>query len=1002
MLFDLVAPLLDRAQRTRATTVHYEPEEADPLDQRSRIVAPLVARREVIGYLYADLDGAFGRFRDADRDLMSMLAGQAAVALDNAQRAHDLEATVAKRTEELRVSNAELAQRADELAIINGIQQGMASALDFQAIIDLVGDKLREVFHTDNIGIRWVDEQAGVYRYLYEYEHGVRLEIPASPITDTPVRRELRAGRSVVVNRPADQVALEIKTVPGTDTSRSAVFVPIMAADRLLGSIMLENYEREYAFDAAAVRLLHTIASSMAVALENARLFAETQRLFKEAEQRNAELAVINSVQQGVGAALDFQAIVDIVGDKLREVFQTDNIGIRWTDEAAGVHRYLYEYEHGVRLQLPPTPIEENRVRARMKSGECVVLQTPAEMEGFGLKPIPGTDTGKSVAFVPIMSGERLLGSIVLEDYQREYAFGEADVRLLQTIAASMGVALENARLFAETQRLFKEAEQRNAELAVINSIQQGVGAALDFQAIVDVVGDKLREVFHTGDMSIRWWETATNDVHMLYSYEHGARLPPLVSPLEPDTPRWRLYHGDRKPVVIGTVEEQLARGIKVRDGTDRARSMLVVPMVAADRILGSIHLENHERDHAFGPAHVRLLETIASSMGVALLNAKSFEAERQRAAELAIISSVQRALAGELSMQGVYDAVGDKIREVFGGALLVIRMYDARRGHRAFSLRARRHRPARGSTEPGRRRGFGAHVLRTRETLVVDENLAARVEEFGSSLLVDGQPMPKTQVMVPAHRRRAGARHPAVNDVEREHAFSPSDIRLLETLASSMSVALENARLFGETQRLLKETEQRHAELAVINSIQQGIASNLDFQAIVDLVGDKLREVFQTGDIGISWWDAPAGMVRPLYVFEHGVRIDPRGFPDPARWRFRPTPAEARSARCGQRSGDGGAGLRARGRHRREQVVRRRPGDRRRPRDRLGSSSRTTSVITPSANPTSACSPPLPPARASRSRTRGSSRRRSAARAKPPRLRTSGATSRRRSTSPP
>ena len=57
------------------------------------------------------------------------------------------------------------------------------------------------------------------------------------------------------------------------------------------------------------------------------------------------------------------------------------------------------------------------------------------------------------------------------------------------------------------------------------------------------------------------------------------------------------------------------------------------------------------------------------------------------------------------------------------------------------------------------------------------------------------------------------------------ENAFSESDVRLLETLANSMSVALENARLFDETTRLLKETEQRTAELAVINSVQEGLA---------------------------------------------------------------------------------------------------------------------------------------------------------------------------------
>ena len=68
--------------------------------------------------------------------------------------------------------------------------------------------------------------------------------------------------------------------------------------------------------------------------------------------------------------------------------------------------------------------------------------------------------------------------------------------------------------------------------------------------------------------------------------------------------------------------------------------------------------------------------------------------------------------------------------------------------------------------------------------------------------------------------------------------------------------MALENARLFDETQRLLKETERRSSELAVINSIQQGMARELNFQAIVDLVGDKLREMFATGDLAIHWRD--------------------------------------------------------------------------------------------------------------------------------------------------
>ena len=64
----------------------------------------------------------------------------------------------------------------------------------------------------------------------------------------------------------------------------------------------------------------------------------------------------------------------------------------------------------------------------------------------------------------------------------------------------------------------------------------------------------------------------------------------------------------------------------------------------------------------------------------------------------------------------------------------------------------------------------------------------------------------------------------------------------------------------------LRQELAQRNAELAVINSIQQGLAAEMDFQAIVDLVGDKLSEVLQTGDLGIRWYDERTNLIHHLY----------------------------------------------------------------------------------------------------------------------------------------
>src|SRR5205823_14870802 len=135
-----------------------------------------------------------------------------------------------------------------------------------------------------------------------------------------------------------------------------------------------------------------------------------------------------------------------------------------WYDEKTNLIHCLYQYEHGVRLVQPPRPPSAGSLKL-LQTRQPVVANNPTEYAALGFTTVPGTDQSLSSIAVPILGSDRALGSIALENYERENAFGEAELRLLTTVAASMGVALENARLFDETQRLLKETEQRNAEL---------------------------------------------------------------------------------------------------------------------------------------------------------------------------------------------------------------------------------------------------------------------------------------------------------------------------------------------------------------------------------------------------------------------------------------------------------------------------------------------------------------------------------------------------------
>jgi GAF domain-containing protein len=233
--------------------------------------------------------------------------------------------------------------------------------------------------------------------------------------------------------------------------------IPIVGADRALGTIQLENFEREDAYGESEIRLLSTVAASMGVALESARNFSETQRLLKETEQRAAELAVINSIQQGIAAELKFQAIIDLVGDKLREVLKAPDISIDWHDSQANLLHHVYVYEKGARLYVDPSPPRPAGPWSRIiVSRRPEVANTRAALKASGVLTIPGTLEACASVTVPIIGADRVLGLVSLEHYERENVFGESEVRLLTTVAASMGVALENARLFDETQRLFK------------------------------------------------------------------------------------------------------------------------------------------------------------------------------------------------------------------------------------------------------------------------------------------------------------------------------------------------------------------------------------------------------------------------------------------------------------------------------------------------------------------------------------------------------------------
>jgi len=594
-------------------------------------------------------------------------------------------------------------------------------------------------------------------------------------------------------------------------------------------------------------------------------------------KQREAELAVINSVQVGLVAEMDMQEIYDLVGDRIRDLFDAQVVSIATFDHENSKEHFQYNVENGFRIYPEARPLDKFRKRL-IETKELILINEnfPERAEDileFKPEALPGTGLPKSVLFVPLVLGDAVRGYVSLQNLDHEQAFPDSDARLLSTLANSMSVALENARLFNET-------EQRNAELAVINSVQEGLVAEMNLQGIYNLVGDRIRELFDAQVAAICTFNHENRTEKFQYLYENGERFYPGERPID----KLRQYLIQSKKMIwinenaseaFSSITGETQTAIP---GTKLAKSMVFVPLIIVDTVRGYVTLQNVDHENAFSDSDVRLLNTLANSMSVALENARLFNETEQRNAELAVINSVQEGLVAEVDLQGIYDLVGDKIRDLFDSQVTAIITFNHESKTEDFKY----------LFEDGQRLHIeGRPYDKVREKLILEqktlffnEKAAQTMSEINGRVFkpAPGTGMPQSVLLVPMTVGNNVRGYVTLQNLDRENAFNESDVRLLNTLVNSMSIALENARLFNETVRLLDETEHRATEMQTVNNISRALVSQLELDKLIDLVGEQMRETFKADIVYLALHNRKTNMLNFPYYYGDKRQARPFG----------------------------------------------------------------------------------------------------------------------------
>jgi len=742
---------------------------------------------QVVGVIGMAYDAGSNRtFGQAEIELLSQFAQLASVALDNAH-----------------LFQAERAQAARQAALFR-LSGALAAAPDEDTICQALVDGLRD----EDLGYTYI----GVF--LVDKGSGERMLRSAAGPSNAEIGLRLRADQGLS-GRALDgrlhytpDVTREVQYVPALNGG-SEVDVPILINTEVAGVLVVESRQPD-AFGQADFDVLSAAANQAGVALGRARSLAET-------EQRAAELALINSVQQGLTLKLDFQAIIDLVGNKIQQIFDAQTTHIRLYDQRTNLIQHAFVLEHGERLFIEPELLDDKGIsHFIIQNRRPLVINRAAKekMEALGSHPYPQQKGWpQSLVAVPITNGEQLTGLIVLANYDSENAYPDSDVRLLETLAFSLSVGLENARLFDETQRLLQETEQRAAELAMLNSVGQAMTQQLDVKTIARIVGDKVRDIFTADATAIVLFDVQTNLLTNIYYYN---KVYGYDVDIEGGT--WPLGQGlisivvqSRQPLVLGAKQEGLERGAisatVVGDETqirpipeeDPNESWLGVPIVVGERVLGVVNVQSF-RQHAFNQDSIRLLSTLAASMGVAIENAQLFEAQRRRAHEMAALAEVGREISASLDLPTVLERIATHAKDLLHGRDVVLRLLEPD-GRLPAVVALGKYAEIYKAWQVQLGYGLTGHIAQTGVAEIVNEpQQDPRVASIPGTEEDDAT---KAMLFAPLLTREKVIGVMTVwRDKTVSGPFAQSDMDFMVGLARQAAIAIENARLFDEIQR--------------------------------------------------------------------------------------------------------------------------------------------------------------------------------------------------------
>jgi PAS domain S-box-containing protein len=457
------------------------------------------------------------------------------------------------------------------------------------------------------------------------------------------VGRAVERGRLVTSVNVLDDP--DIETPPGAREwiekapYRAVLAVPLRVKGRVVGAFAAgDHLGRVFAADEG--RLAEALADHAAVALDNARLY-------RDAEERRHEAELLAELARAITASLDLDTVLGRVTAAAKELCGADLARIALWD--AGRHGMAFQYTVGTRVGdhdhvlLTPGKGLAGEVLATGRAVRTArVLDDPRLHPDYA--EMIRTEGSLAVLVAPIRMGERIEGLIYV-DNRAPRAFSDRDETVLMRLADHAAIALRNARLFAGEQGARGEAEARARRTRLLADISRALTSSTDYESTLDAVARLLVParadwtIVHLArrDGTVRRVAVAYADPAHAALAGEMLRLPPTVSWQSDTSSGVQAVRAGRsllldagaaariEDIVGDPADRRMLRAL-------RPHAMLVVPLIARGRTLGSLTWVRLTGAEPYTVEDLGLAEDVAARAALAIDSARLYRrAERAR-----------------------------------------------------------------------------------------------------------------------------------------------------------------------------------------------------------------------------------------------------------------------------------------------------------------------------------------------------------------------------------